>query len=269
MVDYGDAPRIQASEVALNPVVGAATNVQAAIAAGYTDLAIAAAHLNAAKVGTLKTAPTLLVAAPGAGKALAVVNFTAEWVQGVDGFVTSLSPGLFYTAAAAVVGNAASQDVGGLSSDLLPRISRFGVAGPLLTTVSEASSIARTIVANQPLVVGQPGTDPPRAGPIVTATLAAGGTGYVVNDTGTVDQQNYTGGAAYRVSAVAPVTGAVTAFVITAPGDGYDTLDNPVTTTAGGGQPGVGTGLTVNVAAIPPADGDLYVTALYRVITLH
>ena len=80
---------------------------------------------------------------------------------------------------------------------------------------------------------------------LVASTPAAAGSGYAVNDTGTLDNGT---GATYKVDTVS--TGAVTAFHMTALGtSGYSV--NPLnTTTVGGAQPGSGTGFKVKVLEV-------------------
>lgn len=80
---------------------------------------------------------------------------------------------------------------------------------------------------------------------IVTAVnMASLGTGYAPNDTGTVDGGN--GDATYLINTVDGL-GGVTGMHITAAGTNYLT-GNDVTTTVGGGQPGIGTGLIINIS---------------------
>lgn len=122
-----------------------------------------------------------------------------------------------------------------------------------------------------------PGIDGP--GPIVSSTLAAGGQNYVVNDTGTVtggvDDATYIvtsinrasngtgyapndtgtvntgdGNATYIVNTVDGL-GGVTGAHITAPGTNYLTAKD-VATSVGGGQPGVGTGFTIDITVSSP-----------------
>ena len=86
-------------------------------------------------------------------------------------------------------------------------------------------------------------------GPITASTLGAGGSGYVVGDTGTVATGN--GDATYVVDTLSG--SAVATYTITAPGTGYS-VGTGQATAVGGAQPGVGTGFTINVTAIGAAD---------------
>jgi hypothetical protein len=84
------------------------------------------------------------------------------------------------------------------------------------------------------------------AGSIVIATIGAGGSGYVLNDTGTINGGN--ADATYKVTGVGG-GGAVTSFTVTTPGTKY-MVANGVATTDAGAQPGAGVGFTVNIAAV-------------------
>ena len=79
---------------------------------------------------------------------------------------------------------------------------------------------------------------------VLSYTLGAAGTGYAVNDTGTITTGG--GNATYKITAVSG--GAVTTFTITAPGTGYSTGNGQATAT-GGAQPGSGSGFTVNIVS--------------------
>ena len=76
---------------------------------------------------------------------------------------------------------------------------------------------------------------------ISSATLNAGGTGYAVGDTGTINGGN--SDATYTITSVSG--GAVTGFSIVQKGTGYSAASG-VATSYGGTQPGTGTGFTVN-----------------------
>jgi len=106
-------------------------------------------------------------------------------------------------------------------------------------------------------------TDPTRTGPMFLITVQAGGLGYAVGDTGSVDN-NGTGGT-YTVLAIGAL-GVVTQVAVDARGANYDTAHNPHSTTPGGFQPGVGAGLTVNVTAIFNGTAELMVAVAYLAI---
>lgn len=90
-------------------------------------------------------------------------------------------------------------------------------------------------------------------GPIAQTTLATGGTGYALNDTGTVHMTGGSNDATYTVTAVS--SGVVTAYNLTGVGTAYPVTPNgtteAATTATGGAQPGSGTGLTFNATVNP------------------
>jgi len=83
------------------------------------------------------------------------------------------------------------------------------------------------------------------AGAIVTSAVDAGGTGYAVNDTGTIDTGTYL--ATYVVESIT-TGGVVGAYKIIYKGSGYST-GTGITTTA---TSGAGTGFTINITALMP-----------------
>lgn len=234
-------------------------------------IARSSVRLQAAELLTLFSAPTVLVPAPGAGFMVLLHAVSYEWNPGVIAY-------------AAIVGNTFGAIAYNGDFTLATVVKNFfvepdGLDGitPLLgygvitslPGVPTHGAIATALVENQPLMVTADIGDPSPVGPITTATLADGGTGYANGDTGTIAGSVLSGTAAtYIVTGVA--LGVVTDFDVVTPGAAeYDTVSNPLTTTPGGAQPGGGSGFTVNVTAIPPADGDLYLTASYSIETLH
>lgn len=86
-------------------------------------------------------------------------------------------------------------------------------------------------------------------GAIATKAVGDGGTGYVVNDTGVII--NSSGAVAtYTVNSV--TAGAVTTFTVSGAGTGY-LPGNGYQTQVGGGQPGSGSGFTVNIITVSAA----------------
>jgi hypothetical protein len=115
-------------------------------------------------------------------------------------------------------------------------------------------------------------------GAITTASVAGGGTGYNVGDTGTITcSSNFgrcygSGTANYQVTAVSG--GAVAAFTLTGDGFGYTftntdpTFGSPATTIAGGAQPGSGTGFSVKITGIVGFDnGSIFPCGIAMVCT--
>jgi hypothetical protein len=96
--------------------------------------------------------------------------------------------------------------------------------------------------------------------PLVAILVFDGGSGYAVSDTGTIDGGD--SGATYEVLTV-DMSGAVLTISLTAGGVGYPTA-SVVTTATGGGQPGVGTGLTLDTTSAETAGGMIRTTVFYR-----
>lgn len=90
-------------------------------------------------------------------------------------------------------------------------------------------------------------------GPISQSNLASGGTGYAVNDTGTLHMAGASNDATYIVTSVSG--GVVTGYTLTGVGTLYPVTPNgttePATTATGGAQAGVGVGLTFNCVVLP------------------
>jgi hypothetical protein len=85
---------------------------------------------------------------------------------------------------------------------------------------------------------------------ITAATVAAGGSGYAVNDTGFISGSGIGASARYVITSVSG--GAVTAFTVTQGGTDYpegSALPATEVTTTGGAQPGSGTGFKVTITA--------------------
>lgn len=99
-------------------------------------------------------------------------------------------------------------------------------------------------------------------GGVGNVAIGAPGTGYALNDTGTITTGN--GDAHYKITGVGAL-GVVTHFIITAIGSGY-VAGNGQATATGAPQAGIGMNFTVNINSILDGDGSLKVTTLYQVI---
>ena len=85
-------------------------------------------------------------------------------------------------------------------------------------------------------------------GAISSSSLFDGGKGYAANDTGTIQGASGTT-ATYTINTVAPITGVVGTYTVSAAGTGY--VPTPGALTAlGGAQPGSGTGFRINITAV-------------------
>lgn len=102
------------------------------------------------------------------------------------------------------------------------------------------------------------------AGPLLTASIAAPGTGYVVNDTGIINDG--TASPTYKITSVG-AGGAVTGFTITS-GGANCIVQGPTATTDGGAQPGVGVGFTVNELTVQLGNGTAKATLYYQILAV-
>jgi hypothetical protein len=209
------------------------------------------AFLTAADLLALGTTPFQLVPAPGAGMIIGLQEIAFTYIFGTKPFESDAGAVRVRYAGDATVGLI---DVAGIINQLIGAQSSFLFKSAFM-------SAAATILPgddNKAVVIDGLGLN---AGPVGTATLGAGGAGYLANDTGTLTDGN--GDATYRVLTVGG-GGAVLTFLITAPGTGY-TVGNGQATAPGGAQPGVGAGFTVNITAVQKGDGTLKVTTYYSI----
>lgn len=226
--------------------------------------------LSAPQIRGLLHTPLVLVPAQGPNTVIIPISIIGEGVFGT----------VQYTAGLDFNGGFPTFSVGGL---LLAQFSeqpqRFitvpagkslafipGGAG-LPSFPSNSHTATAAAMANQPLVMSTvPSTDF-GSGPIVTAAVANGGAGYLLNDTGTIDPSALvsSGDATYQVTAVSGT--AVTTIAVTSPGSSYN-VANGMQTGTSGAQPGVGVGLTLNILTVTPGDGTAVVTVSYIVVTL-
>ena len=193
-----------------------------------------------------------VVPAPGAGKIIVPMSMVFVLQFGIHAYSTGgqpdkLSPSYGQNGDAPVLAN-----IDGLVTSATNLVAfapgeLFQPAGPIADDV------------NQPITVFGSNYN---FGPIVTATLGAGGLGYAANDTGTIT--NGANDATYKVLTVG-AGGAVLTFQITGAGTAC-TVANGNATVDGGAQPGVGVGFTVNITAVQTGDGTLKVVTYYQII---
>lgn len=212
------------------------------------------ATFTAANILAQGSTPLQLVAAPGAGKLLLPVSFAFFYEFGTTPFQyvgnDSIQPQYGGAAHDAVIASAILGLVNGTAS---------GLAYATGSVLAVNNLVADT---NQGIFI--PVTLSPPGGPIVTTTLGAGGSGYAPNDTGILTDGN--SDATYKVLTVGG-GGAVLTYQITGAGSAY-LIGNGAATAAGGGQPGVGTGFTVNITAVTNGNGSLKVTSFYSIVSV-
>lgn len=230
----------------------------------------ATAHLTAAEIATLFSAPTALLPAPAADKAYANLGGFVQYLPTSGGWTNTDSGGfrVYYgaTGPPQIAGYAATCQFDYVINGLNPA---DGDRYQQLVNVGDEFSPAPLLAdaQAQPLIVANV-SDPDPIGAISTKSIAAAGLGYAPGDTGTIAGKAYGTTATYNVTTVGG-GGAVTAFTIPVAGTGYTPANSPYTTATGGAQPGVGTGFTINVLTVPTPVGDLYVTIFYALVTVH
>lgn len=200
--------------------------------------------------------PLVLVPAPGAGRYVLPVEFGMGFTY-ANGWWAG-TPGLYFD-------DSAGLSLGGVSLSGL-----IGTANPpnQIQTARSADLIAVNAgFENLPVVMTDQSGANSTSGPIGSTTLNDGGVGYVPGDTGTVD-----GGAGSRSASYAVLTvgalGVVLTYSITDAGDGYQ-APGTVSTSAGGSQPGIGTGLVLDLSTLSPITSTVSVTTIYRIITIQ
>lgn len=209
-------------------------------------------RLSSAQLLTIDSTPVTLITNPGANMAIIPINWVNAYTVGSQAYTpNNASLSICLGSNAHVYGLITPQT--------------YSASGVRLFTSPGISPLA-----NQPMVITMSATGSMNAGPIVTATVNAGGTGYAVGDTGTIDSGgSYSdGNATYQVTSVN--SGAVTGFTVTAAGSHYivtgsGTGGNPMTTTNGGAQPGSGSGFTINVTAVTAGNGTMVVSMAYYI----
>lgn len=231
----------------------------------------AVCNLSKAQILALGTTPVTAIPAPGVGKANHVLGGSLQAVFGTiaysgsnsaiemtyGGIAFSTSTGIFGVSESVIPLLTATQSEWlPLNSGLLYNVSG-GISAPIVPSV--ISNKSGTLVGDLPGY---------SSGPILTATLGAAGLLYAPNDTGVIDPSCTVSNcdATYKVLTVG-AGGAVLTFSVIAAGTGYP-VANGIATGTGGGQPGIGTGFTVNVTSVTTGDGTLIVTLYYQIVNL-
>ena len=237
---------------------GEAAALTAALQA-LLPLQVVTIPLTADDINHLFSAPKLLVAAPGAGKAIIPIAATYAIHAGIIPFGTidSPRPGPADITYGGVYANLTSLG-GGPSIFESPANPQETITGGLVNLASIAP--VSNSISNNTGIYLTTSADFVGWGAIATSTLNAGGSGYAVGDTGSVDSNN---GTAFYVIDTVDGGGAVLTYHLTNNGNQYKIGDTDTYTS--GPQPGVGVGFTVHITAITPGDGTGSVTIVYYV----
>jgi hypothetical protein len=212
-------------------------------------------ELSAEDILTLDTIPVEVVPAPGEGKIIDVRSYFLQMKVGTNPFFDA---GLVFEFDSGASVAYIADDDGILSA--LENSVRSNLPDWISATNAQIEDKALMFYADGPTVSDK--------GVILTSSLSNGGADYAPGDTGILNGGTIAN-ATYEVDTV-DGGGSVLTYHLTDPGDGYAVGDH--TGAASGGQPGIGTGLSVNVLTVdtpPDGDGSLTLTIFYSIIDLQ
>lgn len=215
---------------------------------------VANVTLSTAQLLALNATPVQLVAAPGAGKVICGLGCFVFYIAGTHPLgATSFQLNWGATEGYTTTGPSFYSAVSGMVGDVH--------MGPG-STVSPAQDLAQ--YENQAVLI-QAADNGLTNGGVATSAITAGnaGVGYAIGDTGFMDGGN--SDCTYIVNTVGG-GGNVLTYTITAPGTNY-AVSTANTTETGGAQPGVGTGLELDILTITQGNGSARVVFYYSVIT--
>lgn len=234
-------------------------------------------------LATLFSAPVEVLPAPGVGFAYQILSVNVVTLPGV-GLFDNAGPALIFGTDPSTMPSSASDVLGCLASQYMRAVAGLNSAftgqslnacsvGPAQSTIGGTFPFASTngvplsAIENQPICLAAQGADAIAAAPMLTATPTSGGTGYAVGDTGVVDADQFTGNATYTV--LTETGGAVDTVSIDTGGDGYVVGHSLIGTNPDGSQPGIGTGLTLEVVTIDSAaiDTGVFISVVARIFT--
>lgn len=221
-------------------------------APAITPMLITSTPLTVAELLALDVTGIVLIDPPGAGKLIVVFGVAAVFALGTRAYF-SVYDTLSVDYDNASLNSTLFSNINGIVTNPAP--SQLWTPGEVAVDPSNATGNAGAgviVSALSSFVVG----------PVVTATVGAGGTGYAPNDTGIIATDS--GDAHYKVLTVSGL-GAVLTFSITAPGTLY-TVGNLKATATGAPQAGIGINFTVDITAVQTGDGTLKLVTLYQII---
>lgn len=244
---------------------------------------IATVTLTSAQIKALDLTPITLVAAQGTNKVIIPTAILIQSKFGTRAYATfgGINAAQFYYSSVSSANLIAEYNGSGANALFTAASSKFAWNSALLTVASSGWTLGAvyglpfgTASANTPLILA---VDPTlvtyNAGPILTMTVANGGTGYANGDTFTIDAgvtKLDSGDATGHV--LTSSGGVVQTVAIDTAGTSYaattansNTGPYPTAHTSGSGDDA----LTVNVATATVGDGTGSVTVFYDVATLQ
>src|SRR6266404_2445358 len=218
-------------------------------------------NINQAQFWALGDSPPILLPAPGVGKANIVQYCFIQFIAGSDVYDSDIggNVGIGYASGplASTTPSICATNAG-LNSDQVG----FWHASVNSVSFTNLPSIPFSDIENIAIVlVGHSQV----AGPIVTSTLGAGGSGYVIGDTGLLP--NNSGDATYVVDSISGGggTGPVATYHLSSVGTGYPVQNGASTQVSTGAGDGA---FTINLTSVRKGNGTAKVTVGYQIITL-
>jgi hypothetical protein len=222
---------------------------------GYSKAVVS---VDAADIAAWDSVPSVLIAAPGAGryispKAFDVVMTKATNVWNARGtFHLGLGPNVLGVGgvADALQGTGVNQAGDGTNTVSL---------NVPITGSGNHWAFGSAAAEDEPLTISCDGSL--LGGPILTSSVADGGSGYAPGDTGTIDDPASWGFDATYVVDTVDGSGAVLTFTVTNPGaGGYGVGVSPTSAPSGGGS-----GFTIDVTSVVVGDSPCKFVIYYTV----
>lgn len=204
--------------------------------------------LSSAQLLDLANTAVEMIPAPGLNKGIIVTEVLSTYNFNTLDY-PSLTPVLIYGANESVSYNA----------DIAPFL---GLAeSAVLNSTFEGNNFTKAIAANAAVNLKYVGDNDPAAGPIVTTTIASGGSGYAPGDEFGIIPLGSGNEASGTINTV-DGGGAVLTYTVSDPGTGYSISAGLVTETGGAGS-----GFTINITAVQPGDGTGIIEVFYRIVS--